>query len=259
MLSSDDLSSESDDALIASAMTIHPIGYVKSPFQEKFGVPRQANMLAVPGKLIISAPYNQRDAFEGIESLSHIWLHFLFDHHGQSKQSSKLRVRPPRLGGNKKLGVFATRASFRPNGLGLSLLKLVAVNYKGGVIESIDVEGLDVVDGSPIIDIKPYLPYADIAADAVNAIATEAPSASLVVIWPETIAIPEKINLSENESRLSKTQLKEMITALIALDPRPAYHQGADRREYGLRFAGLNTRFSVIDHHATILSCLVDH
>ena len=257
-MSTNDFSPESDDAK-ASAMTLHPIGYVKSPFHEKFGIPRQANLLAVPGKLIISPPYNQRAAFEGIESVSHIWLHFLFDQHGQVKKSSQLRVRPPRLGGNQKLGVFATRSSFRPNGLGLSLLKLVSVNYNDEVIESIDVEGLDVVDGSPIIDIKPYLPYADVAADAINVIATEAPNESLRVIWPNSVDLPEHLNLSEDESRLSISQLKTMITSLIALDPRPAYHKGVAEREYGLRFAGLNTRFTVSDQQATILSCLADH
>lgn len=138
---------------------LDPIAYVKSPFTEKFGTPRQS--LLAPGaeaQLVLQAPYNNSDCVDGLDQVSHLWLTFIFHQH--LGQPWKPKVRPPRLGGNAKLGVFATRTSFRPNYLGLSVVKLERIEI-GNDSVVLHVSGVDLVDGTPIVDIKPYVPYAD--------------------------------------------------------------------------------------------------
>ena len=165
------------------------IGEVISPFAEKFAIPRQSNLVPVQAEIRFVPPFNQSCAFDGLEDVSHIWLQFLFDGHNQAKRSNSLRVRPPRLGGNAKLGVFATRSSFRPNPLGLSLVKLLAIKHGQDQTVSLLVEGVDLVNGTKIVDIKPYLPYADIDNSAYNLMAEKPPGAIFQVIWAKGVAL----------------------------------------------------------------------
>ena len=173
-------------------------------------------------------PYNQYDAVAGLEQISHLWLTFIF--HENIENEPRLKVRPPRLGGNKKVGVFATRSSFRPNALGQSLVKLERIEIKEkGIL--LHVLGLDLLSGTPVVDIKPYLPYADRVDDAVNKLAPDAPDLqSLHVHWHP--AAVEHLKLLGHGD-----QVKHWITALLNLDPRPAYAEekdNAEKKVYGM-------------------------
>ena len=137
------------------AVSFHVIGYVESPFNEKFLIPRQPGLVPILSKLIFYPPYNDAMAFDGLEGVTHLWLQFLFDGHKEAKSTSDLRVRPPRLGGNKKVGVFSTRSSFRPNPIGLSLVKLQRIDVTAAKAV-LWIEGGDCLNGTKIIDIKPY-------------------------------------------------------------------------------------------------------
>nr|O68638.1 RecName: Full=Putative S-adenosylmethionine-dependent methyltransferase RcsF [Pseudomonas aeruginosa]AAC62539.1 regulator protein [Pseudomonas aeruginosa] len=158
--------------------SISPIGHVRSCFKEKFAIPRQPQLApAATGVLELLPPFDTGDAVEGLEQVSHVWLIFLF--HQALEDKPRLKVRPPRLGGNQSMGVFATRATHRPNGLGQSVVKLEKVEPG-----RLWLSGIDLLDGTPVIDIKPYVPYADIVPDAHNAIA-DAPPSSIAVHWSD--------------------------------------------------------------------------
>ena len=158
---------------------VSPIGYIRSCFKEKFAIPRQPQLApAARGVLELLPPFDGGEAVEGLEQVSHVWLLFLF--HQALEDKPRLKVRPPRLGGNRSLGVFATRATHRPNGIGQSVVRLEKVEPG-----RLWLSGIDLLDGSPVLDIKPYVPYADAVADARNAIA-EAPPAPIPVQWSDT-------------------------------------------------------------------------
>ena len=215
------------------------IAIARTPYNEKFGIPRQAGLVDVPGVIELQAPYNVIEAVNGLEQVSHIWLHFVFSQHVNAEP--KLSVRPPRLGGNKKLGVFATRSSYRPNSLGQSLVKLESIQ-KGKQGVELHVSGIDLLDGTPIIDIKPYLPYADIEHSAVNELANSAPDDQcLLVSWQE--------NATKQLREIKAEQccdIKRWVSEIIQFDPRPAYKANEINAEYGMTVFDMNIRWSVV-------------
>lgn len=217
---------------------IEPIGYVKSPFCEKFGIPRQANRVpSIKGSIIFYPPYSDPPAFKMLEGYSHLWIIFGFNKVGDSKWKST--VRPPRLGGNKRVGVFATRSPFRPNGLGLSLVKIDKILTDcGGVI--IDVLGLDLLDGTPVYDIKPYLPESDCAKDAQGGFADQ--------------FIDYKLNVNISNELLGQipSQDREPIIECLRQDVRPSYQEDEDRI-YGFIYNDTNVKFKVKSFELTIV------
>lgn len=204
--------------------TLSPIGRIRSCFSEKFAIPRQP-MLApdATGVVELYPPFDQPEAVQGLEQVSHVWLIFLF--HQCPSEAPRLRVRPPRLGGNRKIGVFASRATHRPNGIGQSVVRLQRLEPG-----RLHVSGIDLVDGTPILDIKPYVPYADQVPEASNAIAPE-PPAPIDVDWqPQALADAEAYAHQRGQA------LVPLVEQCLRQDPRPAYQQPGPERIYGTRF-----------------------
>ncbi len=214
-------------------MEIKQIATIHTPFKEKFGIPRQSGNVATLGRVVFEKEYRNPDALRGIEGFSHLWL--IFDFSKAHRAEFCATVRPPRLGGNAKMGVFATRSPFRPNSLGLSLVKLVGIEdtEQGKVLI---VEGADILDGTPIYDIKPYL-KTDCVPSAICGFADD---------------INHFLEV-ENVDVLDDLQkdIKQAIVSCIEQDPRPSYHD--DDRIYGMKFDCYNVRFTVKDGVATIL------
>lgn len=213
--------------------TVKPIGYIKTDFKEKFGIPRQSGQTELLSTITFEKEFSSPSAIKGIEGFSHLWIIFDFSLAHTSKFSST--VRPPRLGGNTRVGVFASRSPFRPNSLGLSLVKLISVQ-NGSLI----VSGADLLDGTPIYDIKPYLPYADFAKDAFASYADEHKDDKIEVVFPKPLLkkIPE--------------DKQDGLIKLLSLDPRPSYQD--DGKEYGMRFSSFNVRFKVEQGVLTVFS-----
>lgn len=211
--------------------SIEPIGYLRSCFREKFAIPRQPRLApAARGVLELVPPFDTGEAVEGLEQVSHVWLLFLF--HQALEEKPRLKVRPPRLGGNRMVGVFATRATHRPNGIGQSVVRLDQVE-PGRLL----VSGIDLLDGTPIIDIKPYVPYADALPETRNDMAADAP-ALIEVHWSESAlaqAHSEALRLAE--------PVVELIEQCLAQDPRPAYQKPDSERRYGAQFWDLDVRW----------------
>ena len=216
-------------------INVTPIAYIKTDFPEKFGVPRQSGRVStLTAKIAFTGKYNTADAIRGIEDFSHLWLIFGFSLCDNSNWSPT--VRPPRLGGNVKKGVFASRSPFRPNGLGLSSVKLLSVTENNELI----VSGADLVDGTPIYDIKPYLPFSDCHVDAVGGYADEHLEHALEVVFPFDLL-----------SVIPKEKQGALIDCLKE-DPRPSYQN--DDREYGMKFNKYNVKFTVKDNVLTVNS-----
>jgi len=204
---------------------IQPIGYVQSDYKEKFATPRQSGLVqSALGKICLTGPFNNPKIVEGLEGCSHIWLEFIF--HQCIDQGWKPRVRPPRLGGNERMGVFATRATHRPNALGLSAVKLESISVQDEDVV-LAVSGLDLVDGTPIIDIKPYIPYSDCIPEAQYDFAQQAPAKTNVFF-----DLQQKETLSDTD--------KSFIEDVIAYDPRPAFHKIDPTRTYGAKLRNFN-------------------
>ncbi|HGY3559850.1 TPA: tRNA (N6-threonylcarbamoyladenosine(37)-N6)-methyltransferase TrmO, partial [Pseudomonas putida] len=211
--------------------TVVPVGIVHSCFKEKFAIPRQPQLApAARGVLELLPPFDQGDAVEGLEQVSHVWLLFLF--HQALEEKPRLKVRPPRLGGNKSMGVFATRATHRPNGIGQSVVRLEGVE-PGRLLLS----GIDLLDGTPVLDIKPYVPYADSVAGASNQMANAAPVA-IAVQWADNALIQAR----EHALRLNEP-LVQLIEQCLAQDPRPAYQIPPSERVYGVKFWDVQVRW----------------
>ncbi|MCP3749594.1 tRNA (N6-threonylcarbamoyladenosine(37)-N6)-methyltransferase TrmO [Pseudomonas sp. SBB6] len=211
--------------------SVAPIGYVRSCFKEKFAIPRQPQLApAARGVLELLAPYDNGEAVAGLEQVSHVWLLFLF--HQALEDKPRLKVRPPRLGGNKSMGVFATRATHRPNGIGQSVVRLEKVEAG-----RLWLSGIDLLDGTPVLDIKPYVPYADAVAVAVNQMA-DAPPEAIAVHWSDA-ALPQA---REHALRLAEP-LVELIEQCLAQDPRPAYQVPPPERVYGVKFWDVQVRW----------------
>ena len=224
------------------------IGYMKSPYREKFGIPRQPNLVQVESYIEMVEPYNDLLAFEGIEDFSHLWLIWQF-HENKNADSTKFRpqVRPPRLGGNQKIGVFATRSMYRPSPMGLSVVQLKGVKKVGKSVR-VYVVGSDLLDGTPILDIKPYIQYSDAVMDAQSGYAQDEPERKSV-IWSEAAEL-QKAQLIGMGSLGMQTVLE--LQEVLSLDPRPAY-QHDEERVYGMLFGGCNVRFKVLELQIKIL------
>ena len=212
---------------------MNPIARVHSCFGEKFGVPRQPLLAdASRASIELLPPLNNPDAVAGLEENTHIWVVFQF-HQAVGQWSAK--VRPPRLGGNKKLGVLATRSPFRPNNIGLSVVRLLEVRTAPRV--ELIVGGADLVDGTPVLDIKPYIPYADALPDAHSAFADAQPQ-SVDVVVPEEI-----LQIARDYRDDWGTDLPLLIEQVLAQDPKPAYQKPDAQRIYGMQLCGFNLRW----------------
>lgn len=233
-----------------SSFTISTIAIAHTPYQQKFAIPRQAGLLDIPAQIELLEPYNQISAVKGMEKLSHIWLSFIFHQHLAHKP--QLQVRPPRLGGNEKIGVFATRSSFRPNNIGQSVVKLERIEQRGDQL-LLHVLGLDVVDGTPIIDIKPYLPYADRIENAINTIADTRPKKTVTVVWQQQ-AIEQLQQLQTGQF----TNLHRWISDLIAYDPRPAYRNAdyGDNERYVMRFYHMDIHWLIAQSKEALITAI---
>ena len=226
---------------------LKPIGYIQSPFKEKFGIPRQPG-LAPHAKAVLALvhPFNRVESVRGLDEFTHIWISFLF--HGVREESFRPMVRPPRLGGNQRLGVFATRSTHRPNRLGLSAVKLDRIDTSDGV--KLFLSGVDLLDETPVFDIKPYLPWSDSLPDAQAGFANEAPRPRLEVLFSDTANQFLKM-LGER----SGNKLRQLVEEVVSLDPRPAYIQDQDsERSFGCKLKRYNVVWTVKDSVATIAS-----
>ncbi|MDJ0807790.1 MAG: tRNA (N6-threonylcarbamoyladenosine(37)-N6)-methyltransferase TrmO [Gammaproteobacteria bacterium] len=223
-----------------------PIGVIHSCFKEKFGIPRQSGLIPEAfGRLEILPPFNRPEAFRELECFSHIWLTFVF--HAAIREQWSPSVRPPRLGGNRRVGVFATRSPFRPNPLGLSVVKLNRIDFSAHQV-NLELGGIDLLDQTPVLDIKPYVPYSDAIPDAREGFAPQ----------------PAKPSLSIRYSNAAKTfldtldadfvrHLHSLLEQILEQDPRPAYLQGSDTRQtFGMRLYDLNIRWRIEDDNLTI-------
>ena len=216
---------------------IRPIAHMVSDFPEKFGIPRQAGVVKELESVVVFAPeYRDPEALRGIEGFSHLWLIWQFSE--SLTETFSPTVRPPRLGGNVRMGVFATRSPFRPNSLGLSCVELERVENRPGLGTVLVVRGADLMDGTPIFDIKPYIPYADAHPDARSGFAPDAGQTL-------NVRIPDELLLKIPESR------REALRGVLANDPRPRYQRDPDR-VYAMDFADLTVRFSVKDGLLTV-------
>lgn len=217
---------------------IKPIAYMKSDFGSKFGIPRQAGLVSeLEARIVFEKEFRNDDALRGIQEYSHLWLIWQFSENADKEWSPT--VRPPRLGGNTRTGVFATRSPFRPNSLGLSCVRLKRTEKTESEGTVLVVSGADLMDGTPIFDIKPYVAYSDSVPDAVCGFAV--PPADML----EVSATPEMLEILPENKR-------EALKAVLSCDPRPRYQNDPDRI-YGMEFAGHNVRFKVTDHTLEVI------
>jgi len=217
---------------------IRVIARIHSDFQEKFGIPRQSGLVeALRAEVIFEPEYRNPDSLRGLEGFSHLWLIWQFSEAVRSEWSPT--VRPPRLGGNTRMGVFATRSPFRPNAIGLSCVRLEGVRQDPAFGTVLEVSGADLLDGTPIYDVKPYLPYADCRPEAVGGFAVSAPASVL------------RVSVSDALMAQLPPEKRDALLGVLAQDPRPSY-QDDPQRVYGMRFAGLDVRFTVDGDELTV-------
>lgn len=223
------------------------IGVIRSPYKEKFAVPRQPGLVNAPGgELHLLPPYNQADAVRGLETFSHLWILFIF--HQTMDGGWRPTVRPPRLGGNARMGVFATRSTFRPNPVGMSLVALEGIAcHKDTVI--LKLGGLDLVDGTPVVDIKPYLPFAEALPNARAGYASEAPQAVLSVCF--TGEIQQQLHKLEHKY----PGIARFIIDVLSQDPRPAYKKNeAPGKTYAVWLLDFNVRWRMTERGAEVFA-----
>lgn len=215
-----------------------PIAHIQTDFKEKFGIPRQSGRVpALRGRIVFLPEYRNPDALRGIEGFSHLWL--IFDFSLSHRKEWSPTVRPPRLGGNKKIGVFASRSPFRPNPVGLSSVRFVGIEHTEHEGDILLVEGADLLDGTPIYDIKPYLPFTDCHPDAVGGYADDVRDHRLTVKISD--ALLERIPADKQEA----------VIACLKEDPRPSYQEDPER-VYSMRFADMDVHFTVDHGIATV-------
>ena len=220
-------------------MEITPIAHIRTDFGSKFGVPRQSGVVQeLRARIVFEPAYRNPDALRGLEDFSHLWLIWHFSEVKQEGWSPT--VRPPRLGGNTRMGVFATRSPFRPNPIGLSAVRIVGVDLHTPDGPVITVAGADLMDGTPIFDLKPYIAYADSHPDAKGGFIEGLTDRSVEVVCDEALLSP----LSE--------ETRQSLLAVLAHDPRPTYQNDPDR-VYGMEFAGHNVRFTVAEGVLTVV------
>lgn len=221
-----------------NAVPMQVIAHIRSDFPSKFGIPRQSGLVdALKAEIIFEPPYRNPDAFRGLEGYSHIWLIWQFSQATRDHWSPT--VRPPRLGGNTRMGVFATRSPFRPNHIGLSCVRLEKVELHGTQGPILHVAGADLMDGTPIYDIKPYLPYTDAYPDAKGGFSFQQKNGALEVSFPPRLL-----------DQIPAAQQKALL-AVLAQDPRPAY-QHQPNRIYGMPYADFEVRFTVDGNRLTV-------
>ena len=214
------------------------IARIRSPFPEKFGVPRQSGLVdSLQAQIVFEEEYRNADAVRGLDGFSHIWLIWQFSR--AVREGWSPTVRPPRLGGNERMGVFATRSPFRPNEIGLSSVKLEKIEIDPKLGPVLHVSGADLMDGTPIFDIKPYLPYCDSHPDAIGGWTNEADNRLLQVDFPAELL--EKVPAAQREG----------LMGVLASDPRPRY-QNDPERVYGMSFGGMNVKFTVDGEQLTV-------
>ena len=222
-------------------MEIQPIAHFRSPLKSKFGIPRQSGLAdSLVGSIVFEPPYRHAEAFRGIEDFDYLWI--IWEFSGNRGESS-LTVRPPRLGGNKRMGVFATRSPFRPNPLGLSCVRFDRLEEDPKLGPVIYVRGADLMDGTPIYDIKPYVVYADSHSEARSGFVDQTAWKSLDVEIPEPLA-----------SLFSSSDL-ETLRQTLSLDPRPSYHDDS-QRIYGMPFGDYDVRFRVESETVKVVDCV---
>jgi tRNA (adenine37-N6)-methyltransferase len=238
----------SRNPFMESSWSIPPIGILHSPFKEKFGIPRQPGLApSARSMLEILPPYDRDEAFRGLERFSHIWLVFRF--HGIPAGEWRPTVRPPRLGGNRRIGVFATRSGFRPNPIGLSAVALEGIGREDGRL-LLRLRGADLLDGTPVLDVKPYLPYADRIPEAVGGFADRAPDPPLAVMFS-----PGAEAFVAARERAGGPELRALVVEMLQADPRPAYRRDdRDDRIYGIRLLDLEIKWQVRDGGVAVLS-----
>ena len=224
-------------------MEILPIAHFRSPLKSKFGIPRQSGLAeSLIGSIVFEPPFRHMEALRGIEAFDYLWLIWEFSANGPSSAQS-LTVRPPRLGGNKRMGVFATRSPFRPNHLGLSCVRFDRIEEHPTLGPVIYVKGADLMDGTPIYDIKPYVVYADSHPEAKSGFVDQTAWKSLEVEMPEHLA------------RLFSPADLETLRQTLSLDPRPSYHDNAERI-YGMPFGDYDVRFVVDAEVVRVVDCV---
>ena len=222
-------------------LTMHIIANIHSDFPTKFGIPRQSGLVEeLTAKIVFTPDYRAPEAVRGLEDFSHIWLIWQFSKAVRENWSPT--VRPPRLGGNTRMGVFATRSPFRPNAIGLSCVRLLKVEPNTPEGPVLTVAGADLMDGTPILDIKPYIPYADCQMEATGGFTDTAGDFLLKVEFP-----PELLSMVPEDRR-------EALIGVLRHDPRPSYQRNAER-VYGMEFAGVNVRFRVEGEVLTVVDC----
>lgn len=223
-------------------MNIEPIAYIRTEFPEKFGVPRQSGLAEnLIGKIVFEPGFRNPEALRGLDGFSHLWLIWGFSANRRSAGEWQPTVRPPRLGGNQHMGVFATRSPFRPNPLGLSCVELDFIDYDAHEGPVIFVKGADLMDGTPIYDIKPYIRYADSHPEAVCGYVETLDERTLDVEIPR-----------DAEEIITDRHVLEALKETLKLDPRPSYHNDPERI-YGLTFSGYNIRFTVSGAILTVI------
>jgi len=227
-----------------SDYNISAIGHIQSPYKQKFAIPRQPRLVPeAKAKLIFSPDFNREEFVRGIDEFTHVWLLFRF--HETADKGYSAMVRPPRLGGNERKGVFATRATFRPNAIGMSAVKLDGIEYKNGQL-SLLLAGIDLLDGTPIIDIKPYLPYSDSMPDASAGFADTRAQTQMTVEFA-----PHVLQFISQQTHYP--DLLAFITNVLKQDPRPAYKKQKDSEQsYGMTLYDFNIRWSVNAQHNVV-------
>ncbi|WP_261816830.1 tRNA (N6-threonylcarbamoyladenosine(37)-N6)-methyltransferase TrmO [Vibrio gallicus] len=223
--------------------TIEPIGTIHTPYKEKFAIPRQPNLAPdVITELHLIGEANNEASVRELEQFSHLWLLFLFDQNIEA--GWKPTVRPPRLGGNKRVGVFASRSTFRPNAIGMSAVELKSVEIKGGNVV-VKLGNVDLVHGTPIIDIKPYIPYSDAIADARAGYAEQSPQTKPVVFRPQALDVLQK----SPDSEYRQLALQQILSQ----DPRPAYKQKqSDNKSYTVQLFDWDVSFEAIEERIEV-------
>ena len=231
------------------SFTFEPIGIVRSPFTDKFGIPRQPRLVeAAEARIVLLPPYDREEAFDGLEGFSHLWLIFVF-HDDCLTAGWRPMVRPPRLGGRRKVGVFASRAPYRPNPIGLSAVAHQGLERDADGL-ALRVTGVDLLEGTPVLDIKPYVPYADAIADATGGFAVEPPQVDRRIDF--SAEVQAQIAEQDPDGRL---RLRDLIRQVIAQDPRPGYmDRYPDRKRFALRLYDFDVAWEICDQGVLVRS-----
>ena len=216
---------------------IKPVARIYTQFPTKFGIPRQSGLVSTEAKIVFEPEYRSADAIRGIDGFSHLWLIWEFSEN--TKNTPSLTVRPPRLGGNTRMGVFATRSPFRPNFLGLSCVEIIKTDYEDKNAPVIYVTGADILDGTPIFDIKPYIPFTDCRPEAKSGFAADVYS--------------ERLTVEFEESTLKSIDERDipLLKEILSQDPRPHYHNDPER-VYAFEFSRYKIKFTVRDDILTV-------